>query len=498
MPRRANGQVGPKKVRELLRLPTLPPPLQSRAVSICIPDDPSWRALFWGHLNSLGSWLQYERDPDKRGKPIADVWRDIISESISISLKEDEVTDCMAQKIKDAVCEAIASCLEPVMASRHAELLALLAAIDGRTVTIGDYVVSVSSVVNSISNRVTNTTYNNLPPTPEERTGAQPITETVQTGLTDAEFYGICVAVVDGIVQALVDWFEELEAISNALELASQIAGAIPIPIIGDIADAAADAAVLVDWIQETAVEYFLAADTLPRRLMLADKIYCKGLPQKAITMPIIGESLAEGYLSDAIDWDDPIGSLAEIASGMFIPEQIFYMSLGIGLAAWTITGNFQGLITRASWRHWVNTGRNNPQSPTPDCGVTTGNASIRVGGGYVLNGVSYPGSAEPIALTLSVGDVLTLNSTSWANPYYYSGNPRMHNLMGIWVAEGESFRLSVTSTTNIWYTMAGTAYEEDGGAAYTNELVEYAWVSFPWNAAGSTSATFTIQAIGG
>jgi hypothetical protein len=386
----------------------MPPPTARRVVSFCIPDDDEWRPLFWGHVNRLGSWLQYERDREKQGKPIADVWRDIISEAIALG--EDEVSDCMAQKIRDVVCAALDECLQPFLELQFNTVNVtlndqdlLLALISGGTTTIQNAVTKNTTV-----------NYNTYPPTQGERVGTTPITETKPTdGMTDEQFYGVVISIVNGICDAMLDWFEVLEAQSNALELAAIVAESIPV-----VGDSVGAVAALADFVLEVAQENFMGADTTGRRLAWADDLYCRGIDQKALTLPMIGESLATVALNDVIDWNNPLESVAEIAAGATTAELIYYTTLAFGLAIWTVTGDFAGLITRAAWRYWVNTGKASPQSPTPacseaDCRFTMPNFQERAGimygfGRWVTDGLrsqSEGAGYQPAVFSLDLGD---------------------------------------------------------------------------------------------
>ena len=55
------------------RLPqVIDPP--TRCLSIDLPDDPEHIAAFWGALQELCYWFNWERDPDKRGVQVSSVW----------------------------------------------------------------------------------------------------------------------------------------------------------------------------------------------------------------------------------------------------------------------------------------------------------------------------------------------------------------------------------------------------------------------------------------
>jgi len=65
-------------VKRLLVLPEDVSPPEG-CMQIAVPDDPYWRALFWGAVDQLTLWNSYERDPDHKGKIVADRWRDVFN-----------------------------------------------------------------------------------------------------------------------------------------------------------------------------------------------------------------------------------------------------------------------------------------------------------------------------------------------------------------------------------------------------------------------------------
>lgn len=54
-------------------------PLTSSCVKVAVPDDERHRAAFWGALQTLAGWYNWEREPTKSGKNVALVWANVIA-----------------------------------------------------------------------------------------------------------------------------------------------------------------------------------------------------------------------------------------------------------------------------------------------------------------------------------------------------------------------------------------------------------------------------------
>lgn len=58
-------------------VPSIPNPPGRKCVRLWIPDEPQHIANFWGVLNFLTLWTEYERTGDTTGVETADVWKDV-------------------------------------------------------------------------------------------------------------------------------------------------------------------------------------------------------------------------------------------------------------------------------------------------------------------------------------------------------------------------------------------------------------------------------------
>lgn len=78
-------------------LPDVIDPPNSVCVKVMVPDNPYHMAAFIGALDSLGRWYNWQRDPDKKGKEVAAVWRPIV-EAARLSNCEDEPMNFVLQQ----------------------------------------------------------------------------------------------------------------------------------------------------------------------------------------------------------------------------------------------------------------------------------------------------------------------------------------------------------------------------------------------------------------
>lgn len=63
-------------------IPPYPPPEGIRCISVPVPDDPQWIALFYGAIYRLSQQIWYDRDAEHTAKDVAAVWQDIYLQTI--------------------------------------------------------------------------------------------------------------------------------------------------------------------------------------------------------------------------------------------------------------------------------------------------------------------------------------------------------------------------------------------------------------------------------
>jgi len=79
-------------------IPAVIDPVGSDCVRVAVPDDPDHRAAFWGALQTLTKWHNWERDPAKNGKEAAQVWAGVVASA--------------HQNFIEGVCEMDCDCIQ--------------------------------------------------------------------------------------------------------------------------------------------------------------------------------------------------------------------------------------------------------------------------------------------------------------------------------------------------------------------------------------------------
>ena len=75
-----------------MHLPPLPAPEGRYCITVAVPDDPQWIALFYGALFRLSQQIWYDRDQDKSARDVAAVWRDVYLNTLN---KEGDCMSCL-------------------------------------------------------------------------------------------------------------------------------------------------------------------------------------------------------------------------------------------------------------------------------------------------------------------------------------------------------------------------------------------------------------------
>lgn len=78
-----------KSNKNLMHLPPLPAPEGRRCITVAVPDEPQWIALFYGALFRLSQQVWYDRDAAHSAKDVAAVWQQVYLETLN------ETGDCM-------------------------------------------------------------------------------------------------------------------------------------------------------------------------------------------------------------------------------------------------------------------------------------------------------------------------------------------------------------------------------------------------------------------
>lgn len=79
-------------------------PAGRRCIAVQVPDDPEWRAMFFGALYQLTTWNAYDRDAGHTAKDVASLWKSLIDDAHSQECAEVlqfRQQTCILQKSTD-------------------------------------------------------------------------------------------------------------------------------------------------------------------------------------------------------------------------------------------------------------------------------------------------------------------------------------------------------------------------------------------------------------
>lgn len=211
-----------------------------RCLTIMVPDDPNHLQAFWGALQELGYWFSWQRDPDKKGSQVSQVWTQVIQEAHNKFYSDNP---CEV----DMSCADVADCIE-----NDDQTQAAVRALASSQATPGNQAV------------------------PGER-----LPDAVWTGnLADTSecdydsFWSQCMRFTDYLVSAGNDLLEQIELYTNGLEAAGFVEA---IPVLGTFIDElqADQFLEMLDWVIESVAEWYAAADTQPNRIDIACALFC-------------------------------------------------------------------------------------------------------------------------------------------------------------------------------------------------------------------------------
>lgn len=247
-------------------LPAIIDPPERKAVCICIPEEENHVAAFWGALNELGYWFNWQRDPDKKGLPVSLVWARIVSEA--------------HQKWLDGVmctsCEELIECLQPLIDEINAKLD------------------SIQSGVNTLQFGAGNSPAGE--PLSEEQL------EENQAGTSNPTcdldiLWAQCKQLVQYTHQLILDALEAAEAATNSLEFMEVLTGLPGIDEVG--ADVVAG---YIQLIQDGITENYAAEATEAKLEEIACAIFCACKGDCEITINrvnVVYRELVEPFFGD-------------------------------------------------------------------------------------------------------------------------------------------------------------------------------------------------------
>lgn len=229
------------------RLPDPVDPEQTLAVCICIPDEDNHIAAFWGALQELGYWFNWERDEAHTGLAASILWNSIVQTAHE---KFNEGVMCGS-------CEEFTACLEPLMTA----VAALQAAVD---------------IIQANQYGGTGNEPHEL--TPEEMNAN--LAEDSNPGCDKDILWSQALAVVRTTNTVLIDFLENFEASTNVIEVIQSFAQA---PILNELGSASI--ANLITSTQAAVAENYVDAYTLEYEQQLACELFCASRPDCTITV---------------------------------------------------------------------------------------------------------------------------------------------------------------------------------------------------------------------
>lgn len=245
-------------------------------VQILVPDDPDHRNAFWGALQQLGYWHNWERDQAHTAVQVASVWTDILATAYLTYINEDCGTV--------ADCTDLANCLD----SNPDFQLALQQMVD-----------------NAVADVQPNPT--------------QPISEARQednlmpagAGCALDTVFGIVTALVDNIHQTTLDFLEIIEVMTNPAEIAGELTDNAGIFTAG-----ASSALDIANWLQNNIQENYLAAYTTGIRDQIRCALFCnakEGCSLSVADVFSVYSALSGAAVQPIVDFDSVINAIINL-----------------------------------------------------------------------------------------------------------------------------------------------------------------------------------------
>lgn len=285
-----------RRVGKLLPSPVTP--ASTVCFTIQIPDAVPYRAALFGVLGQLGEWWTWDHPTDgtvcEDCEEAAQLWRDAIA---GATFSDD--------------CEIPMSCLD-----------------------VADCIENNTVVQNAINNIVTNISTPGVISTPGE-----PLTPQLSAAALNPMdgcdwdvLWAQITQFVTYITTAGTDLLNKIETYSDSLEAATFIELA---PVIGSIIDEIQldKALQLIDWVVETAGEFYAAANNEPAREQLACDFFCAAKPDCVISIDLVWNVLNErlgGALNpgDITTFEEFVNTLLTIVGNEDIALDLWLVSL--------------------------------------------------------------------------------------------------------------------------------------------------------------------------
>jgi len=276
-------------------------PIDSDCVRISVPDDPDHRAAFWGAMQTLTQWHNWERNAGKTGKDVAAVWQGVVASAQANFI--------------EGVCEMDCDCIKGLSFNPTTGILS--------------YTDEVGSTVNVFNQQDTFNSSNYTVITADQPTA------------DDAYCYAAWI-LAERAADDLQDMLEVIDVLEDAtLSVVAEIFASMVdlVPFFGDLAESViriTDNLVeeMYDWVKENARD-------IQARALAAEIIYCgikiamENGGQTSIRAGII-QAAGENLIEFSVDF---IGGVFEIPDLLSVMEDAFNALdgelMGYSVVAW-------------------------------------------------------------------------------------------------------------------------------------------------------------------
>lgn len=302
----------PRQKRPRYLLPDVSEPATHRCVVLQIPDDPQHAAAFWGHMDLLGHAYVWGNDPQHRALVVAEVWKDIVTTAWQ------QWSEGTGECVDMFDCDGVAGCIDNNSNTNRALyewLIRTLKLHKGTgdeldlTLNIGGGTVSPTDTIMGKASQ---------PIIPPE----------LSATCSPDELYGFCLQLVQWMNRAVVDLWEIIEILTNALEQVAELLDNVPLfklasVVVASIAD-------MLDWIVESVTEAYLAEYTTSLENEYACDLFCLA---RSSDCGLTFRDVAE-YFTRRANADTQVGGgFNELVSQLYIPSATGTIYCDISLA---------------------------------------------------------------------------------------------------------------------------------------------------------------------
>lgn len=288
-------------------IPAVIDPVDSDCVRIAVPDDPDHRAAFWGAMQTLTQWHNWERDSTKSGKDAAAVWAGVVASA--------------QQNFIEGVCEMDCDCIKELVFD---PITGVLSYTDGEDNTI------------NIFN--TNDTY----------LSSQYTVITVNMPDADDAYCYAAHLLAERTSDDLQDMLELIDVLEDAtVSVVAEIFASLVdlVPFFGDLAESAIR---ITDNLAEEAYDWIkLNARDIQARALAKEIFYCgikramENGGQKELRNGII-QAAGASLIEFGLDWIDDLWEIPDLWA---VFEDAYDATdgelIGYGIVAWFLVTDF-------------------------------------------------------------------------------------------------------------------------------------------------------------